>query len=120
MALAFTNSGDVVGLYTARLWNDADNFPSASDDFAPRLLYFKYGQQRDTIINIHQIISYRNNGLLDIPYALPFSITLFNPTYAPVDGNLSFSDVSIPNTPIDDKGLWQEYFSTTSQEISRW
>ena len=117
MTLPFTGSGDVIGLYTARLWNDADNFPSASDDFAPRLLYFKYGRQRDTIINYHQIISYRNNGLLDIPYAMPFSITLFNPTYAPVDGNLSFSDVSIPSSPISDTGLWQEHFSKTSQEI---
>ncbi len=115
-----TGGGIIAGLYTARLWNDADNFPSASDDFAPRLLYFKYRFQKDSILQRQHLLNYRGDALADIPYALPFSISPFNPTpaYALVDGNLSFSDVFIPNTPLNpNEGLWQEYFSKTSQEI---
>ena len=113
-AIGFS-SGSLAGLYTSRLWNDADSMPIHSDDFAPRLLYFAYGSQSALLpVNSRHLLNYKGVALEDIPYGLPFSIRISGAyNYAPVDGNLSFSDVST----IAENGLWQEYFSKTSQEI---
>jgi len=107
--------GGAYEFYTARLWQDADIYPAHTDDFAPRLLYFKYGTQEDNFTTKH--IDYRSNTITNLPYALPFSVPSTIASYAPniadVDGNLSFSDV----TDVSDAGLWSTHFSKTSQEI---
>ena len=112
------SGGNVLGLYTAKMWNEDDTVPVHSDDFNPRLLYFKYGQQADAILTFQHVINYKGSALTSFGYALPFPFYQYNGAYAPVAGNLSFKDVFIPANPsAPDAGVWQTYFSRTSQEI---
>lgn len=114
------SGGQTLGAYTSRLWDDADSMPEHTDDFAPRLLYFNYGYQRNNTINRSHELSYRGNPITQFGYALTHSInanyTSSAHFYAAVDGSLSFIDLYSGVSNIID-GLWKTYFSQTSQEI---
>ena len=84
-----TGSNSVTrGGYTARLWNEEkDKTAEHTDDFAPRLLYFKYGEQKDSILPRSHVLSYESVLWTSFPYALPFPLYKFNGAYADVAGN---------------------------------
>lgn len=111
--------GNVNGAFTARLWDDADNLPVHSDDFAPRLLYFNYSEQRNDSGSRSHWLSYRSTYINTFPYALPYSLINVNYQtigYGAVAGCLSWVDTFAGGAAIT-TGLWSTYFSKTSQEI---
>jgi hypothetical protein len=113
-----SGGGNTLGAYTARLWNDADNYPEHNDDFAPRVLYHAYGYQRNPTQTRSHILAYRGGQLLQYGYALPYTIVANysgSLGYASVAGCLSFVDVDSSISFLD--GLWKTHFSKTSQEI---
>lgn len=111
-----SGGGNTLGAYTSRLWNDADVVPIHSDDFAPRVIYHYYGEQRNNTFTRKHLLSYRGGQLSQFGYALPHSVNILNtPSYAVAAGCMSFVDVQSGTSFLE--GLWKNHFSKTSQEI---